>query len=88
MKSGLHSAAPHFPKLPAMPAKQKGFAHGGKADAVDVALSDGEFCVSPADVAAAGGGDAAKGHRILDAFIRQVRRKTIHKLKHLPGPSK
>jgi hypothetical protein len=89
MKTGLRPAAPHFPKLPAMPAKQKGFAKGGETHGhVPIMASDGEFVISDADVAAAGGGDPARGHRILDAFIRQVRKKTIHKLKHLPGPAK
>ena len=64
------------------------FAKGGKPDMVDVKLSDGEFRISPEDVAAIGGGDRERGHNILDAFIMHVRDKHIKKLAKLPGPEK
>lgn len=67
----------------------KSFAHGGGDDKmVDVRLSDGEFRISPEDVAAIGGGDRERGHNILDDFIMHVRAKHIKKLAKLPGPEK
>jgi hypothetical protein len=53
---------------------------------VDVALSDGEFCVPPSEVLRVGGGYAERGHAILDAFQMHVRENNIRNLQHLPGP--
>ena len=85
-----HSAGSHPAGHP-FGAKGRGagsFAKGGKTDMVDVKLSDGEFRISPEDVAAIGGGDRERGHNILDAFIMHVRDKHIKKLAKLPGPEK
>lgn len=73
--------------------KRRGsFTRGGLAgnheDVVDVNLSDGEFVVHPEDVIAIGGGDAKRGHEILDKFILHIRDKYQKKLKKLPGPVK
>jgi hypothetical protein len=62
--------------------------HGGHPPQVDVNVSHGEFIIHPHDVALAGGGDPAKGHKILDKFILRVRDHYQKKLKRLPGPSK
>jgi hypothetical protein len=68
------------------------FTRGGVAEDlenfVDVNLSDGEFVVHPEDVIAIGGGDAKRGHEILDKFILHIRDKYQKKLKNLPGPVK
>lgn len=62
---------------------------GGKTpEKVDVALSDGEFVVSPEEVAAIGGGNIERGHKILDKLIVHARKKLISTLKRLPGPVK
>jgi hypothetical protein len=55
---------------------------------VPVMVSDGEFIVSPEDVAHRGGGDQEHGHRILDHFIVHTRNQNINNLKNLPGPAR
>lgn len=60
-------------------------AEGGK---VPIAAAGGEFIVHPDHVKRIGGGDLKKGHRALDDFVKIIRRKTISKLKKLPGPAK
>lgn len=55
---------------------------------IPVLLSDGEFVVSPEDVAEMGGGDPEKGHKALDALILSIRKNHIDTLKKLPGPVK
>lgn len=74
---------------------------GGKASALShphhrlagndhqpVLLAGGEYVVEPEHVAALGGGDAKKGHDMLDHMIVNVRKDAIKKLKKLPGPKK
>jgi hypothetical protein len=63
-------------------------AAGGSVPAVPVMLSDGEYVVSPEDVARLGGGSMKKGHQVLDHFVESQRKKHIKKLKALPGPVK
>ena len=64
-------------------------ATGGNPRRVKVRLSHGEFEVVPVDVRdVAGGGDAERGHRALDAFQMHTRKEWIKKLKSLPGPAK
>jgi hypothetical protein len=65
-----------------------GFADGGATPPVDVVAAGGEFILHPDQVMQVGGGDLDKGHEILDAFVKHVRRKTISTLKKLPGPAK
>ena len=80
------------PRPPTDPqlAQASGVAKGGGVQqgsgAVPVALSHGEYVIDPARVAALGGGNLRRGHRILDAFTLAVRNKTIAKLRSLPGP--
>ena len=77
------------------------FSRGGYADGVKradggkvarkelpVIVAGGEYILSPDEVAAIGGGDVAKGHAILDEFVKSHRAKTIKTLKKLPGPAK
>ncbi len=62
-------------------------ADGGEAT-VPIMASDGEFVISPEDVARVGHGDEKKGHARLDAFTLHVRKNNIAKLQSLPGPAK
>jgi hypothetical protein len=55
---------------------------------VDIMASDGEFVVSPEDVAEAGRGDIEHGHNVLDHFIVHTRKQNIQHLLKLPAPSK
>lgn len=55
-----------------------------------VALSHGEYVLTPEEVMAIGGGNTPfhlkRGHRIMDAWVQLERKKQIAKLKKLPGP--
>jgi hypothetical protein len=51
-----------------------------------VALSGGEYVVSPEHAAMLGGGDIDHGHNILDEVVRQIRRRNVHDLRKMPGP--
>lgn len=59
---------------------------GGAVPRVPIIAAGGEFVLSPEQVAAIGGGDIKKGHKILDAFVLHVRKRTIEQMKGLKGP--
>lgn len=63
-------------------------AAGGATGVVPIVIAGGEYVVSPQFVAALGGGDMSRGHAILDAFVKHIRKKTVKTLKNLPGPVK
>jgi hypothetical protein len=65
-----------------------GMARGGATDSVPVAVAGGEHVLAPHEVAFAGMGDMEKGHRVLDEFVIQSRKKLIDTLKKLPGPKR
>lgn len=60
-------------------------ADGGK---VPIIAANGEFVVGPEHVKRIGNGDLKRGHDGLDAFVKRLRKKTIAKLRKLPGPAK
>lgn len=82
------------PKMAAMPRAQKMFADGGDVDnggqspTTDVIVAGGEFIIPPDKVAEIGGGDLGRGHSVLDAFVKHVRKKTVKTLRKLPGPKR
>jgi hypothetical protein len=65
-----------------------GFAAGGSTSSVPIVAAGGEFVIPPEDVVHIGGGDLDHGHKILDAFVKKMRQKTIKTLQRLPGPKK
>jgi hypothetical protein len=65
-----------------------GHASGGSTDAVPVVVAGGEYVIHPDDVRKIGHGDIDAGHKILDAFVKKMRAKTIKTLQKLPGPKK
>lgn len=65
-----------------------GKAHGGAASGVPIVAAGGEHVLSPEQVRAVGNGDVDMGHRVLDAFVKRVRKDLIHTLQRLPGPKK
>lgn len=90
-----HPSAPGAMKIPTagMMKGRRGFADGGMPEAegakpVDIMAAGGEYVISPDQVAAIGGGDIARGHEVLDAFVKHVRKKTIKTLRKLPAPKK
>jgi hypothetical protein len=56
--------------------------------AVPIKISDGEYSLSPAQVARAGGGSVDQGHALLDKMVLALRQKHIAQLKSLPAPAK
>jgi hypothetical protein len=66
-----------------------GKAEGGQIDSgVPIVAAGGEYVVAPHEVAWAGDGDIDVGHKVLDDFVKEYRKKTIKTLKNLPGPKK
>jgi hypothetical protein len=75
-------------RTPAAAMMAAGGVSGAPGQAVPILISDGEYVVTPEQVAMIGGGDLDQGHRALDAFVRSKRAETVAKLKSLPGPAK
>jgi hypothetical protein len=50
-------------------------------------VAGGEYILTPEEVEAFGEGDLNAGHKELDAFVKNQRKKTIKTLKKLPGPA-
>lgn len=68
-----------------------GGARGSKAPAGEptpVVTAGGEYIIPPHHVARVGGGDLQKGHRILDKWVLETRKKHIKTLRRLPPPAK
>ena len=62
------------------------FADGGETPDADIIAAGGEYVLDPMQVMDVGAGDLDAGHKVLDAFVKQVRAKHIDTLKKLPGP--
>jgi hypothetical protein len=67
-------------------------AKGGHAKSdeslVPVVLAGGEHVLSPEQVRDVGEGDIDKGHKVLDGFVLEVRKRNVKTLRKLPPPSK
>ena len=61
---------------------------GGEVDAVPIVAAGGEYVIPPDDVLHIGNGSLDHGHKVLDAFVKKMRKKTIRTLQSLPGPKK
>ena len=68
-----------------LPAKK---AAGGATSLVPIIAAGGEYVLSPEEVANIGYGDLDDGHKILDRFVKKMRKDTIRILQSLPGPKK
>jgi len=64
------------------------YADGGATDGVPIVAAGGEYVIPPEDVVEIGKGDMDHGHKILDAFVKKMRQKTIKTLQNLPGPKR
>lgn len=60
--------------------------HRKDGGAVPIMAAGGEYIVPPEKVAEIGSGDIKRGHRILEHFVKHVRKKTIRTLQKLPRP--
>lgn len=67
-------------------------ARGGSTDSeesgVPIVAAGGEYVVHPDGVREVGGGDLDRGHKVLDEFVKRIRKELIGTLKNLPGPQK
>jgi hypothetical protein len=63
-------------------------ANGGAASDVPIVAAGGEHILAPEHVERLGKGDVNQGHKILDAFVKAVRKRHIKTLQKLPGPKK
>lgn len=70
------------------PSDSRAMAAGGAAQDVPILISDGEFVVTPEQVAKLGGGDVDQGHRVLDKLVVKLRQQHIAELQKLPAPAK
>jgi hypothetical protein len=72
-----------------MAADNRGGGQGDRTgEPVPVVVAGGEFTITPEAVAKLGGGDVKRGHRILDKWVMELRKKHIATLKGLPPPVK
>lgn len=60
----------------------------GGAQPVAIKISDGEFVLTPEQVAQIGGGDMETGHKILDQLVVKLRQQIVNHMASLPPPSK
>ena len=87
--SRMFSGAPYGASMPSMAKGKRKFADGGAPPAeVPIMAAGGEFIISPDDVARVGGGDMDHGHKILDQWVIDTRKKHVKTLRKLPGPAR
>lgn len=82
---------PLHPGVRAALEKLKGRARkaaGGPSSGVPIVAAGGEWVISPEQVRRVGDGDIDMGHRVLDAFVKRVRKELIGTLQKLPGPQR
>lgn len=80
-----HSISPSPHLLAPVPVER---AAGGATKGVQIVAAGGEYVLTPEEVMAIGEGDMETGHRVLDEFVKRMRKKTIKTLQKLPGPKK
>jgi hypothetical protein len=86
MPRGEHGRGPPAPpRQPAMHEAAGGSTGNGR---VPIIAAGGEYTVSPDQVRALGRGNIKRGHDLLDAFVLEIRRRTIKDLRKLPAPKK
>lgn len=68
------------------PVQQAARGGSAKEDVVPILAAGGEFIIAPEHVARWGNGDVEKGHRALDKFVVETRRKIIEEMRRLKPP--
>lgn len=81
-------ASPYEESLSPYGAEMPKKAAGGATSLVPIIAAGGEYVIGPEDVVRIGKGDMESGHKVLDHFVKKMRKKTIKTLKSLPGPKK
>lgn len=61
---------------------------GEESETVPIMAAGGEYVLTPEQVMEIGNGDLDDGHKILDHWVVETRKKHVKELKRLPGPSK
>ena len=85
-RSGPYGGAlPKIKEGSGVPKPRMKFADGGQTPII---AAGGEYVIPAETVASLGGGDIDHGSNILDAFVKQIRSRTINTLKNLPGPER
>jgi len=69
------------------PPRSAGGKTSGTGKPVDCVTAGGEFVIAPETVKHIGGGDLARGHKILDQFVMRMRKDHISTLARLPPPA-
>jgi hypothetical protein len=57
-----------------------------QSEEVPIIAAGGEYVIPPEKVQEIGGGDLDRGHEILDAFVKLVRKQHVKTLRKLPPP--
>jgi hypothetical protein len=83
---GAHSAAPYGQGKTPYGMKKGGATRGDNS--VPILAAGGEFVIHPDVVREIGGGDLDSGHKVLDEFVKRVRKELIKTLQKLPGPKR
>lgn len=65
-----------------------GMKRGGATSSVPIVAAGGEHVLDPDEVRWAGAGDLDMGHKVLDEFVKRIRKECIKTLQKLPGPRK
>lgn len=78
---------PHPPALQRASSPYR-FAEGGDVHRTSILAAGGEYVVNPEHVLRIGKGDMRHGHRLLDAWVKQVRAHVIKEMRKLPGPKR
>lgn len=61
-------------------------ANGGSSSGVQIVAAGGEHVLSPDQVRMTGEGDLDTGHKVLDEFVKRMRKELVKTLSKLPGP--
>lgn len=61
---------------------------GEDDEGVPIVAAGGEYVLSPDEVRHLGHGDLDLGHRVLDEYVRRMRKETVKTLQRLPGPKR
>lgn len=86
-KSIFSVDGPYGQKITGIPYGQPA-PHKASGGSVPIVAAGGEYVIAPDEVEKIGGGSMDDGHKILDAFVKKMRKKTIRTLQSLPGPKK